>query len=133
MRKQTHTILCKRLDLAKSEVLYRFDSFDPADWTTVRGSPKWRVMPDKVIGGSPDEPTHGQIFFRKPVKGDVVMEFDARIVPPSTVTVLPLTPDWDCDISLAVKTPPSVTLTVAEMALALWHRYTRPFTVTAPP
>ena len=83
MRKQTHTILCKRLDLAKSEVLYRFDSFDPADWTTVRGSPKWRVMPDKVIGGSPDEPTHGQIFFRKPVKGDVVMEFDARIVPPS--------------------------------------------------
>ena len=83
MRKQTHTILCKRLDLAKSEVLYRFDSFDPADWTTVRGSPKWRVMPDKVVGGSPDEPTHGQIFFRKPVKGDVVMEFDARIVPPS--------------------------------------------------
>lgn len=82
-RKKEFTILCKKLDLAASEVLYKFDSFDAADWTIVCGTPKWKVFKTKIVGGSPDEPTHGQIFFRKPVKGDVVLEFDARIVPPS--------------------------------------------------
>lgn len=77
------TIICKKLCLASSEVLYRFDSFDAADWTIVRGTPQWKVLKDKIVGGGPDEPTHGQIFFRKPVEGDVVLEFDARIVPPS--------------------------------------------------
>ena len=77
------TVLCKKLDLANSEVLYKFDSFDPGDWTIVCGTPKWNVLKKKIVGGGPDEPTHGQIFFRKPVKGDVVLEFDARIVPPS--------------------------------------------------
>lgn len=82
-RKRQFTILCKKLDLAASEVLYKFDSFDAADWTIVRGTPQWKVLKKKIVGGGPDEPTHGQIFFRKPVKGDVVLEFDARIVPPS--------------------------------------------------
>ncbi|MBR4653681.1 MAG: hypothetical protein IKO72_10000 [Kiritimatiellae bacterium] len=77
------TVIDKRLDLSASEVLYRFDRFDPADWQTVRGTPRWQVLPGKIVGGGPDEPTHGQIFFREPVVGDVVMEFDARIVPPS--------------------------------------------------
>ena len=81
--KRQFTILCKKLDLATSEILYKFDSFDAADWTIVCGTPKWKVLKKKIVGGSPDEPTHGQIFFRKPVKGDVVLEFDARIVPPS--------------------------------------------------
>ncbi len=76
-------ILCRRLDLDASEVLYKFDSFDPSDWTRVCGSPKWKVFKKRIVGGSPDEPTHGQIFFKKPVSGDVVMEFDAKIVPPS--------------------------------------------------
>lgn len=80
---KTYDILCKRLDLSASAVLYRFDAFDPADWSVVRGSPRWKVSRRKISGGSPDEPTHGQIFFRRPVRGDVVMEFDARIVPPS--------------------------------------------------
>jgi len=77
------TVLTKELDLAKSEVLYRFETFDPKDWTIVRGTPKWTVSPKCVTGGSPAEPTHGQVFFKTPVKGDVVLEFDARIVPPS--------------------------------------------------
>ena len=68
--KNTFDVLCRRLDLGKSEVLYRFDIFDPADWTKVCGTPKWRVLPDRIVGGSPDEPTHGQIFYRKPVAGD---------------------------------------------------------------
>ena len=81
--KRVFQILCKRLDLGASEVLYKFDRFDPADWKKVCGTPKWKVSAKKITGGGPDEPTHGQIFFRKPVKGDVVLEFDARIVPPS--------------------------------------------------
>ena len=81
--KRTFTMVCKKLDLAKSKELYRFRSFDPKDWTIVKGTPKWSVGRRSVIGGSPDEPTHGQIFFRKPVKGDVVLEFDAKIVSPS--------------------------------------------------
>lgn len=81
--KREFTMVCKKLDLARSKVLYRFDQFRPQDWTMVKGTPKWRVSGKKIAGGAPDESTHGQIFFKKPVKGDVVLEFDARIVPPS--------------------------------------------------
>ena len=76
-------VIGKRLRLSESELLYSFDTFDPQDWTIVKHTPKWTVAPDRLIGGGPDEPHHGQIFFRKPVKGDVVLEFDARIIPPS--------------------------------------------------
>ena len=68
MNKRTFTFVCKRLDLAGSRLLYAFDSFDPKDWTRVIGTPKWTVSAKKITGGSPDEPTHGQIFFRKPVR-----------------------------------------------------------------
>ena len=53
-----------------------------SEWLPL-SSPKWKVAAKKLTGGSADEPTHGQIFFRKPVKGDVVLEFDAKIVKPS--------------------------------------------------
>ena len=75
-------IVFKRLDLARSEVLRRFDSFDPAEWSIVVGSPKWEVHSDRIVGGGPDVTTHGQIFCATPVAGDIVMEFDARIIPP---------------------------------------------------
>ena len=48
-----YDILCKRLDLEKSEVLYRFDAFDPKDWTIVRGMPEWRIERNRIVGGSP--------------------------------------------------------------------------------
>lgn len=73
----------KTIDLGRSELLFSFDSFDPADWTIVKHAPRWTVGPRSISGGGPDEPTHGQIFFRTPVKGDVVMSFDAKILPPS--------------------------------------------------
>lgn len=73
----------KTLDLDKSEVLFQFDRFDPADWTLVKHPPKWQVSAEKIVGGGPDEPTHGQIFYKTPVKGDVVLAFDAKILPPS--------------------------------------------------
>ena len=76
-------VIGNTLRLSESELLYSFDTFDPADWTIVKHAPKWTVERDRISGGGPDEPTHGQIFFRTPVKGDVVMEFDARILPPS--------------------------------------------------
>ena len=49
----------------------------------MKHTPKWKVTPERISGGGPDEPHHGQIFFNEPVKGDVVLEFDARILPPS--------------------------------------------------
>lgn len=82
-RVRTFTMLCKKLDLRKSELIYRFDTFSPEEWTIVRGTPEWSVGAKRIRGGGPDEPTHGQIFFNKPVKGDVVLEFDAKIVAPS--------------------------------------------------
>ncbi|MDD3546605.1 MAG: hypothetical protein PHG96_14785 [Kiritimatiellae bacterium] len=73
----------KTLDLGRSELLFSFERFNPADWTLVRHAPKWTVTAGRISGGGPDEPTHGQIFYKTPVKGDVVLEFDARIIPPS--------------------------------------------------
>ena len=80
MSKKKFVFVCKKLDLAKSEVLHRFETFDSAEWTIVKGTPKWSVSPTAIRGGSPDELTHGQIFFNKPVAGDVILEFDAKIV-----------------------------------------------------
>ena len=76
-------VIGNTLRLSESELLYSFDTFDPADWPIVKHAPKWKVARDRISGGGPDEPTHGQIFFKTPVKGDVVLEFDARILPPS--------------------------------------------------
>ena len=76
-------IIGNLLSLAESELLFSFDVFDPSDWTIVKHEPKWTVERERIAGGGPDEPHHGQIFFKTPVKGDVVLEFDARIVPPS--------------------------------------------------
>jgi len=77
------TIIGNALRLSECELLYSFDGFDPEDWTIVKHTPQWTVMPDRISGGAPDEPHHGQIFYKTPVKGDVVLAFDARIVPPS--------------------------------------------------
>ena len=73
----------RTIDLGASELLRSFDIFDPAEWSIVRHPPKWIVEPMRISGGGPAESTHGQIFCATPVAGDVVMEFDARIVPPS--------------------------------------------------
>ena len=77
------TVLGNIIRLRECELIRSFDRFDPADWTIVKHTPKWTVAPERISGGGPDEPHHGQIFCKTPVTGDVVMEFDARIVPPS--------------------------------------------------
>lgn len=76
-------VIGNTLRLADCDLLHEFKTFDPADWTIVKHTPKWIVEPNRISGGGPDEPHHGQIFFKTPVKGDVVLEFDARILPPS--------------------------------------------------
>ena len=76
-------VLGNTLTLSECELLHSFEYFNPAEWTIVKHTPKWTVESSRISGGGPDEPHHGQIFFNKPVKGDVVMEFDARIIPPS--------------------------------------------------
>ena len=50
MNRQEFVFVCKKLDLAKSEVLHRFDTFDPAEWTIVKGTPKWSVSADAIRG-----------------------------------------------------------------------------------
>ena len=77
------TVIGNTLRLSECELLHSFDTFDPAQWSIVKHTPKWTVEPERIVGGEPDEPHHGQIFFSEPVKGDVVLEFDARILPPS--------------------------------------------------
>ena len=77
------TVIGNTLRLSESELLFSFDKFRKDDWTIVKHTPKWTVEDDRISGGGPDEPCHGQIFFKTPVKGDVVLEFDARIIPPS--------------------------------------------------
>jgi len=77
------TVIGNELRLADCELLHSFDTFDPADWTIVKHTPQWKVASGSITGGGPDEPCHGQIFYKTPVKGDVVMSFRARIVPPS--------------------------------------------------
>ena len=78
----TYDIVYKRIDLARSEIVREFDTFDPREWSIVVDSPKWEVLPDRIVGGGPDVRTHGQIFFSEPVEGDVVMSFDAKLLPP---------------------------------------------------
>ena len=76
-------LLDRTIDLDRSELLRKFDVFDPEEWSIFRHPPKWTVEPSRISGGGPDEPTHGQVFCSTPVVGDVVLEFDARIIPPS--------------------------------------------------
>ena len=76
-------VIGNSLRLSECELLHSFETFDPAQWSIVKHTPKWTVETGRIVGGGPDEPHHGQIFFNEPVKGDVVLEFDARILPPS--------------------------------------------------
>ena len=77
------SIVGYEVGLAESDCLYRFDTFESNDWTIVKHTPKWTVGRTEIVGGGPDEPRHGQIFYKTPVTGDVVMEFDARLIGPS--------------------------------------------------
>jgi hypothetical protein len=83
MKDKEIIVIGNSLCLSACELLHSFETFAPAQWSIVTHTPKWTVEPGRIVGGGPDEPHHGQIFFNEPVKGDVVLEFDARILPPS--------------------------------------------------
>lgn len=74
-------LLEKHVDLSNSEILKEFKSFITEDWIVV-GKPKWEVAKTSIIGG-PEKDTHGQIFYKTSYPGDIVMEFDARLIAPS--------------------------------------------------
>ena len=78
-------VLYKDLDLSKSELLYDFKTFDATDWQTTRNCPNWQVTEEAITGNVPENSSfrHGQIFYKTPVAGDIVLEFDARLIPPS--------------------------------------------------
>jgi hypothetical protein len=71
----------KLIDLADSPVLHKFKSFHADDWI-IAGKPKWEVTDNLIIGG-PEQNTHGQIFYKIPHCGSIVMEFEARLIAPS--------------------------------------------------
>jgi hypothetical protein len=71
----------KLVDLAGSVVLQEFKKFNAEEWIVV-GKPKWEVTESSIIGG-PEPDTHGQIFYKTSYPGDMVMEFDARLIAPS--------------------------------------------------
>ena len=77
------TILDKKIMLDKCEVICDFKKFDPKRWNIKRHTPEWVVTEDSITGGGPDEPCHGQIFYDTPVYGEVILEFDARLIFPS--------------------------------------------------
>ena len=73
------------LDLDGSELLHSFDTFRKEDWTVFKhgSEPKWEFRGETLAGGGLAETRHGQVFYKTPVKGDVVLEFDARTIAPS--------------------------------------------------
>ena len=72
------------IDLEKSELLYDFqDNFKAEDWTIVRGDSDWSVKSNAIRGTYKGPELHSQIFFNKPIKGDIIMEFDAKLIAPS--------------------------------------------------
>lgn len=81
-------IVGKSIDLEASELLFEEDfssgAIDPGDWVAV-GAADWTVRNGALVGSWPEdaELRHGQIFSRKQFQGDILMEFDARTVPPS--------------------------------------------------
>ena len=77
------SLIENEIDLDKSELLYDFKNFKKDDWDIVRGDSDW-IINDKAIRGIYKGPElHSQIFFNKAIKGDVVLEFDAKLLAPS--------------------------------------------------
>ena len=37
--------------LLESELLHSFETFDPAQWSIVKHTPKWTVEPGRIVGG----------------------------------------------------------------------------------
>lgn len=77
---RTLNLIAHKIILDEKNLLHDFQKFHPADWTITRHTPPWNVTPDAIIGGKEDEEAHGQIFYKTPVQGDIVMEFDAELV-----------------------------------------------------
>ena len=86
----------KIIDLSSSSVLHEFKSFNADGWTAV-GKPKWEITNSSIIGG-PEALTHGQLFYKTPCQGDIIMEFDARLIAPSDHDII-----WWYRISLETK------------------------------
>jgi hypothetical protein len=74
-------LLGKIIELNNSTRLHEFKSFKLDDWIVV-GTPKWSANGNSIVGG-PELDTHGQIFYKTAYSGDMIMEFDAKLIAPS--------------------------------------------------
>ncbi len=65
-----------------SETLLRFDRLEPGEWNIRRGSGRWE-FDGPILRGfyepCPGGPLHGQVFYHRPIAGDVALEFEARL------------------------------------------------------
>ncbi len=77
---KTVKLISHVIELDEKNLLLDFSSFSPDDWTIIRHSPRWQVTSEAIVGGEAGETAHGQIFYRTPVPGDIVMEFDAELI-----------------------------------------------------
>ena len=78
-------LISHEIDPACAEVLCDLRTTSASEWTIRRGTGRWEIA-DGVIRGfyTPgSEALHGQIFHEKPLTGDVMLEFDARLPAPS--------------------------------------------------
>jgi hypothetical protein len=72
----------RRVDLTRSELLYRFDRFESVDWSITRHPPKWQCDGRRIVGDCGGIAQHGQVFYREPVDGRLVLCFlDERAAP----------------------------------------------------
>jgi len=56
----------RRVDLTRSELLYRFERFEPGDWSITRHPPKWQCDGRRIVGDCGGIAQHGQVFYREP-------------------------------------------------------------------
>lgn len=82
---QTLKLTGKEIDLSASKLLYEesFSSPALAAWQPV-GPVEWRCENGSLLGGSPQEKNHGQLFLKQAFAGDVLLDFRAATVSPST-------------------------------------------------
>ena len=79
-------LISHEIELAQSEVLHDLRRSSPEQWGLRRGGGRWEVTADglRAYHMPDDKMLHGQIFYVEPIVGDVMLEFDARLLPPSS-------------------------------------------------
>lgn len=85
--KRKYFITGKRIDLAKSKLIYETEFDDLNGWEKI-GNADWQTESRGLLGSYKGKGLHGQIFLEKEFSGDVIMEFDTCTVLPSNHDII---------------------------------------------